>query len=279
MSYKDILLICDDSGASDFRIQTTLLLAKVFHAHVTGIHLTPYSTPHASSSGFVKVIDYLSSDKLESAHETAELIKTNFENKASELDVPYNWKCTDGIDKQFIIDHARYADLVVLPQGYSSFAEKTPKRIDDYLTIYMGRPSVVIPDLNKVFYLPKKIIIAWDESQEAARSVHDALPFLEYAEDVQIVSVSDTPIEEKTSIIYTDDLRNHLERHGINADVTIANELEEGIGHTILKNAIEYDADLIVMGAYGETRLKEIVLGGVTRYLLNDTTIPLFLSH
>ncbi len=279
MSIKDILVVCDTGEANDFRVETTLLFAKVFDAHVTGIHLTPYSIPSESSSGFNKVIDYLSSEKLETAKETAETIKANFESKASELEVPYEWNFTDGIDKQFIIDHARYADFVVLPQGYSSIAEEHPHRIDDYLSIYMGRPTVIIPDIKKVFNLPKRIIIAWDESKEAARAVHDAMPFLEYAENVQIVSVSGTPKEEKSNIIYSDDLRKHLSHHGISTDVILADELEEGIGKTILQSGFEYDADLIVMGAYGETRLEEIVLGGVTRYLLNNTTIPLFLSH
>lgn len=279
MSIGDILVITDASEANDFRVETTLLLAKVFDAYVNGIHLTPYLTPSESSSGFNKVIDYLSSEKLETAKETAEIIRTNFEKKASELEVPYDWYFTDGIDKQFIISHARYADFVVLPQGYSSLAEEHIHRIDDYLSIYIGRPTIILPDIKKVFNFPKRIIIAWDESQEAARAVHDAMPFLEYAENVQIVSVSDTPKEEKTSVIYCDDLRKHLSHHGISADVFIADELEDGIGKTILQSALEYDADLIVMGAYGETRLKEIVLGGVTRYLLNNSTIPLFLSH
>ena len=279
MSIGDILVITDASEANDFRVETTLLLAKAFDAYVTGIYLTPYLTPSESSSGFNKVIDYLSSEKLETANETAEIIKTNFEKKASELEVPYDWYYSDSIDKQFIIDHARYADIVVLPQGYSALAEEHLHRIDDYLSIYIGRPTVVLPDIKKVFNVPKNIIIAWDESQEATRAVHDAMPFLEYAENVQIVSVSGTPKGEKTSIIYCDDLRNHLSHHGVSADVFIADELEDGIGKTILQSALEYNADLIVMGAYGETRLKEIVLDGVTRHLLNNSTLPLFLSH
>ena len=279
MSIKDILVVCDASEANDFRIHTTLLFAKYFYAHVTGIHLTPYPTPSESSSGFNKVIDYLSSEKLELAKETAENIKKNFDKKASELNISHEWSFIDGIDKQFIIDHARYADLVMLPQGYSSFAEGNPYRIDDYLSIYMGRPTIILPDMKKLFHLPKKIIIAWDESKEATRAVHDAMPFLESADNVQIMTVSDTQKQELSNIIYGDDLRKHLSHHSINAEVVMADELENGIGKTILQGALEYDADLIVMGAYGETRLKEIVLGGVTRYLLNNTTVPLFLSH
>ena len=143
----------------------------------------------------------------------------------------------------------------------------------------MGRPIIVLPDIKRIFNLPKRIIIAWDESQEATRAVHDALPFLKYAENINVVCVSNEPEEEKANIIYSDALRKHLSHHNINVEITYADQLADGIGKTILQNAIEYDADLIVMGAYGSTRLKEIVLGGATRYLLTNTTIPLFLSH
>lgn len=279
MSIKDIMVICDAGEANDFRVETTLQIAKAFSAHITGLHLTPYPNPEKSSSGFYRVIDYLATDQIELTQNTAELLKTKFETKAAELGIPCEWKCIDGIDLQFIIDNARYADFVVLPQGYSRFGEEDPQRIDDYLSIYMGRPTIVVPDIKRVFNLPKIIMIAWDESQEAARAVHDAMPFLEYAEVVQIVSVSDKPEEQKANIIYSDDLRKHLSHHGVNAEVINADELPGGTGKTILQSGLEFDADLIVMGAYGETRLKEVVLSGATRFLLKHTTIPLFLSH
>ena len=279
MSIKDILIICDASEANDYRVDTSLSFAKVFNAYVTGIHLTPHPNASESSSGFSKAIDYLASDQKELAKSIAETIKSKFEEKASELDIPYEWVCINGIDVNFIIDNARYADIVVLPQGYSRFGEESTQRIDDYLSIYMGRPVIVLPDIKRVFNLPKRIIIAWDESQEATRAVHDVLPFLKYAENINVVCVSNEPEEEKANIIYSDALRKHLSHHNINVEITYADQLSDGIGKTILQNAIEYDADLIVMGAYGSTRLKEIVLGGATRYLLTNTTIPLFLSH
>ena len=122
-------------------------------------------------------------------------------------------------------------------------------------------------------------MIAWDESHEATKAVHDAMPLLEYAEHVQIVSVAVDPEEQITNIIHSDDLLKHLSHHGISAEIVNAEGSINGTGQTILQSAQEFNADLIVMGAYGETRLKEIVLGGVTRYLLTETTIPLLLSH
>ncbi|MBT8124377.1 MAG: universal stress protein, partial [Gammaproteobacteria bacterium] len=110
-------------------------------------------------------------------------------------------------------------------------------------------------------------------------AVHDALPFLQYAEQIQVVSVAASAKQEKKYMIYDDDLRKHLSHHGIDVEVRSLDPASKGTGKTILESALEYDADLIVMGAYGHTRLKEIVLGGATKYLLRHSTVPLFLSH
>ena len=279
MSVRDILVICDAGEANDYRVETTLLLAKVFNARVTGIHLTPFPKLSESSSGFGKVIDYLSTEQIEETKKTAESLKNKFASKASELKVAHEWKSIDGIDVDFIIDNAHYADIVVLPQGYSQLGEEDTKRIDDYLSIYIGRPTIVLPDIKRVFNLPKRVIIAWNESREATRAVHDALPFLEYADEVQIVTIIKKAEKENKHIINSDPLRKHLSHHNIYAETISVDQSTEGIGKTILQSAIEYDADLLVMGAYGETRLKEIVLGGTTRHLLKHTIIPLLLSH
>lgn len=279
MSIKDILVVCDAGEANDYRVETALLLAKIYEAHVTGLHLTPYPVVPIYGYGNPEVVAYTSGDQIEEVKATAEELKSKFVKKASEFEVPCEWSSIEGIDTQFIVDKSRYADIVVLPQGYSRYGEGNTQKIDDFLSINLGRPLMIIPDLKKVFNLPKRVVIAWNESHEAARAVHDALPLLTYTENVEIVSVSKNTEQEKSNMIYSDDLRKHLSHHGINATVISLEKTSKSVGDTILQSAIEYDADLIVMGAYGHTRFKEIVLGGATRDLLRHTTIPLLLSH
>ncbi|MEJ2115027.1 MAG: universal stress protein [Gammaproteobacteria bacterium] len=279
MSIKDILVICDSGEANDYRVESALLLAKVYQAHVTGLHLIPYPIIPIYGGNFPDAIPYLSSEQLDQSKNTAKKLKDNFKKKATDMNVSCRWKEIEGVDVRYIIDNARYSDLIIAPQGYSRYGEDNTQKIDDYLSINLGRPLIITPDLKKVFTLPKKVIIAWNESHEAARAVHDALPLLQYAEEVQIVSVAASTKDEKKYMIYDDDLRSHLSRHDVNTEVVSLDPSSKGTGKTILESAMEYDADLIVMGAYGHTRLKEIVLGGATRYLLRHTTIPLFLSH
>ena len=279
MLIKDILVLCDAGEANDFRVETALLFAKVYTAHTIGMYLVPYPVIPVYGGVFPDVVPYTASDQLGKSNDIANTLESKFREKANDLNVPCEWKTVEGINLRYIIDNARYADIVIVPQGYSRYGEENTRKFDDYLSIHLGRPLIVIPDLKKVFNLPKNIIIAWDESHEAARAVHDALPLLQYAENIQVISVSISSDEEKASMIYCDDLRTHLSHHGIEVDVVSVEQSSKGTGATILESAIEFDADLIVMGAYGHTRIKEIVLGGATNYLLKHTTIPLFLSH
>ena len=279
MPIKDLLVICDASEANDYRVETTLLLAKVYQSHVTGLHLIPYPVIPIYGYGNPEVIPYYSGEQIEEAKADSEALKAKFKKKASTFEVPCEWAEIEGIDVRYIVEKSRYADVVIVPQGYSRYGEEESQKIADYLSINMGRPLMVITDLKKVFNLPKRVVIAWDESLEAARAVHDAIPFLDLTEHVQIVSVSSNTDQEKANMIFSDDLRKHLSHHGINAEVASLDKTSKGTGATILQAAIEYDADLIVMGAYGHTRFKELILGGTTKHLLKHTTIPLFLSH
>lgn len=279
MSIKDIMVICDAGEANDFRVETALLYAKVYKAHLTGLHLAPYPIIPVYGGNFPDAIPYISSEQLEQTKNTENKLRDSFKKKAAEQEIPCDWKVIDGVDVRYIIDNARYTDVVIVPQGYSRYGEDNTQKIDDYLSIHLARPLIITPDLKKVFNLPKRVVIAWNESHEAARAVHDALPFLKYAEQIQVVSVAANDADEKKYMIYDNDLRKHLSHHGINVEVKSLDPATKGTGKTILENALEYDADLIVMGAYGHTRLKEIILGGATRYLLRHTTIPLFLSH
>ncbi len=278
MPIKDIMVLCDAGEANDYRVETVLLFAKVYQAHVTGVHLVPYPVP-VEGGVFPEVIHYTASDQLAKADEIAKILEEKFKAKASELEIPCEWKTIDGVDIRYIIETARYTDIVVVPQGYSRYGEETTQKFDDYLSIHMGRPLIVIPDLKKIFNPPKRIIIAWNESHEAARAVHDALPFLQNAEHIQVVGVSISTDQEKSYMLYCADLRKHLLHHGIDVEVVSLDQSIKGTGGAILESALKYNADLIVMGSYGHSRLKEFLLGGATNHLIKHTTIPLFLSH
>lgn len=275
MPIKDLLVLCDASEANSYRVETTFSLAKVFDAHVTGIHLVPYPMIPVYGPVFPP---YSAALQLEVAENDTKLLESSFIEMGTDMNVPCTWKIMEGINIDYVIDNARYADLVVTSQYYSRYGELGPQRLNDFFTVRLGRPLMVIPDLKKTHPLPNNVIIAWNESHEATRAVHDAIPLLSCAENIQVVSVSKNEKEEKACMIYCDDLREHLAHHGIQVEVISPKKSDKGTGNTILESALEFNADLIVMGAYGHSRFKEIILGGVTKYLLDHATIPILLS-
>jgi nucleotide-binding universal stress UspA family protein len=122
-----------------------------------------------------------------------------------------------------------------------------------------------------------RIMVCWDASRAAARAVADALPFLKKAKQVDIVIVSDKPSSKDE--IPGADLGQHLVRHSLEVEIKYIVSPEVDVPSTILSHAADFAADMIVMGGYGHSRLREFVLGGVTRSMLKSMTVPVLMSH
>lgn len=139
-----------------------------------------------------------------------------------------------------------------------------------------GRPVVTVPSGWSTFRA-RRIVVGWDGSGRAARAVHDALPFLRAAEAVQIVAV--TGEKELPGHVDGTDLAPHLSRHGVAAEVECRTVLAGGVAPTLRDAAMQRKADMIVMGGYVHSRLRELAFGGVTQSMLRDCPVPLLLSH
>jgi nucleotide-binding universal stress UspA family protein len=137
----------------------------------------------------------------------------------------------------------------------------------------------VVPYIGAATPPGKRVIVAWNGGREAARAVNDALPLLVAADQVDVVCVNPGRGEEDDADLPGADLCLHLARHGVKAEAQelVASDIEAG--DLLLSRAADSGADLIVMGAYGHARWREVVLGGVTRQLLNQMTVPVFMSH
>ncbi len=168
---------------------------------------------------------------------------------------------------------ARLFDLTVLDAGPRTF-DLDREAIESVL-FSSGRPVIAVPPGSSVF-AGRRIIVAWDGSAQAARAANDALPFLRAAEAVEIVSVGDEA--EIHEGVPGAEFAPHLARHGVTVSV---NDLprSEGIADTLRSQAGLFRADMIVMGAYRHSRTREFLVGGVTRSLLRQSPVPLFLAH
>jgi len=169
---------------------------------------------------------------------------------------------------------ARLHDLIVLDAEPEALA---PYRgLIDALLMVSGRPLLVVPPGQEVFRA-RRIILAWDGSVHAARGAADALPFLRAAGIVEVVTVVGE--KELPTSVTGADIAPHLTRHGVNVRVQTS-PIEEGdVARTLRNHATLTHADMIVMGGYVHSRLRELVFGGVTQSLLKESPVPLFMAY
>jgi nucleotide-binding universal stress UspA family protein len=173
-----------------------------------------------------------------------------------------------------LVDLARLHDLVMLPVPE---ADAFDRPCVQAVLFGSGRPVVLLPSEHKRLSKLERIVIAWDFSREAARALSDALPLLALAREVQIVTVFGEKHVETTAT--TGDVEHFLTRHRIKYSLNSISFEGSNIGRFLMDYAVGVDADLLVMGAYGHSRLREFVLGGATREILRDPQLPVLLSH
>jgi nucleotide-binding universal stress UspA family protein len=140
-----------------------------------------------------------------------------------------------------------------------------------------GRPVLVVPYIQKTPLTLDRVLVCWDGGRSAARAVGDAMPFLHRAKEVQVVIVQGDA--GKGDELPGADIAEHLARHGLKVDVKRIVATEGKVMDTILSHAADVGADFLVMGGYGHSRLREFILGGVTRGILGTMTVPVLLSH
>src|SRR5262249_13056892 len=140
-----------------------------------------------------------------------------------------------------------------------------------------GRPVLVVPYIQKAPLALDRVLVCWDGGRSAARAVGDAMPFLHRAKEVEVVIVQGDA--GKSDELPRADIGVHLARHGLKVDVKRIVATGGKVADTILSHAADVGADFLVMGGYGHSRLREFILGGVTRGILGTMTVPVLLSH
>ena len=136
---------------------------------------------------------------------------------------------------------------------------------------------MVVPYSHRAGLKLDRIMVCWDGSRHAARAIADAMPFLLRAKSLDVVVVAGEP--GKSDEIAGADIAQHLARHGLNVELRRLVSRDMDVANTLLSHAADWDADLMVMGGYGHSRLREFLLGGVTRGILASMTVPVLMSH
>jgi nucleotide-binding universal stress UspA family protein len=179
-----------------------------------------------------------------------------------------------------LADHGRFADLLVVGQDDT----ENPPIIEPFLLpqkvlMTSGIPVLVVPIVTIPTSVGQRILVAWDGSREAARAVHDSLPLLRQAGQVSLLAVNPNEQGHIGSGANPAAMAAHLERHGITAELMETLSGEKSVMEILFASIAEVGADLLVMGAFGHSRLKEFLFGGVTYDLLQKLPVPVLMSH
>lgn len=278
MSIKDILVYLDTGSACAERVDVALRLAKTFEARLIGLFVRslPY-VPHF-------VAAQIGPDIYETQKRVAEreemLVRKAFLERCAEANQQGEWRCDEGDMTETVCLHAKYVDLVVIGQFNPDDDHREGEMgMADNIVIDAGRPVLVVPYAGKFPTLGTKIMLGWNASRESVRAAHDALPFLKRATSVEVVAANPQDSEGVHGDIPCAAICTHLSRHGVPAVAKTVYAEDMNVGAMLLSRAADDGVDLIVMGAYGRSRFRELVLGGVTRHLLNNMTVPVLMSH
>lgn len=177
-------------------------------------------------------------------------------------------------------DAARHADLVVM--GRATGSSQNMHASHAYfaaLLLATGRPLLVVPEGTAARLPPRYVTVAWTDTAEATRALHDAMPLLEEAETVDIVIVDATAGDHDPVLTSADSIMAHLRAHGVHTHLITCASRGSSVGHALLRHATRRHAHLLVAGGYGHGRLREWALGGTTRELFMESSIPVFFSH
>ena len=275
MSLKDILVFVDASKEAPATVAAACALARAHDAHLTGLAVDcPPEIP-----GFAAIeIPISALEIIETQRKEAVATARGIFDKAvaaAGITDRSGWTVANGLPLESLSLRSRYADIVVVPQANPDSQRVTSEDMVDDLVLVSGRPVLVIPYIGAPRNLGKKVLVAWNASREASRAVADAMPILEAAESVEVFAVEPNGMGDAPGA----DIAAHLARHGINATANKTTGLDIDVGDVLLNQAADSGTDLIVMGGYGHSRMRELVLGGATRHILEHMTVPVLLSH
>lgn len=279
MGYKTILVHCDASEGVSHRLDVTVELARRFHAHVVGLYTHPQFEPPTPFDGGISLGHYYSAFEASAKVDHASAI-AEFEKATKGADISSEWLAVSGFADIQLIANANYADLVVVGQSDPgiSRAMGTPSNLAEQVALLAATPVMVVPHVGVRSAPGKTVLLCWKQTREAARAVTAALPILKTAAKVIALAVG----ERETTSGHAEpgaELALWLARHGVKVTVRRDAAIAGDVGALILSCAADQGADMIVMGVYGHSRLRELVLGGVSRTLLGSMTVPLLVAH
>jgi nucleotide-binding universal stress UspA family protein len=285
MTLKDILIHLDAGPRSAVRLDTAVALARQHGARLTGISVVDLpsvdlyygTTMPFSGIGPEDLVQRMRAD----ASAVLEPVGKSFNDRLRREELEGEWRLVEGHLPPTVALHARYADLTIVgqPNRDEPFESASTDAMIGHTVMTSGRPVLAVPFAGSFSSIGDRVLVAWNAGREAARAINDALPLLRKASHVTVLAINPRHGIGGHGDVPAADMALHLVRHGVKAEAahTVAKDISDA--EALLSYTSDIGADLIVAGAYGHSRAREMVFGGVTRTLLAEMTVPIFLSH
>jgi nucleotide-binding universal stress UspA family protein len=256
-------------------VDDAVSFASLFGCHITAIACEAHVQVPGSFLGG-SFVGGIAAGEAHRSLKNAQALLAAFESSAEKAGIPYQTvleRClTPQVPARFV-EYARLRDLTIasVPESYDQWYAET-------IIFESGKPTLVLPESPraKPFDL-KAVVVAWDFSRAAARAVADAIPLLEKAREVRIVTVTNEKIYDSKHS--AEELAKNLSRHGIDVVLDKVDAAGRAIGEVLEAHVASCNADILVMGAYGHSRFREFILGGATKSMLSKPPIPILFSH
>lgn len=276
MTYKTILLHANDERRVAGLVDAAAVLAKRHEAHLIGLYVMPPVPTYGATSvgaGMIKA-------SLGTFRDEAKRVRAAFDNATKGLPFGTEWRVVEASSgvAETIMDHGRATDLIIASQRDREWDFSMLLDEPERLAIESGRPVLIVPHHGKFATFGRRITVAWNGTREAARATFDALPLLKDAHNVRLLWINPQD-DPDTGDIPTAEIAATLARHGVKCEGRMLLADDAKVGDVLRADMEEDGSDLLVMGAYGHSRLREFIFGGATREVLQHMTVPVLMSH
>ncbi|WP_421708888.1 universal stress protein [Algihabitans sp.] len=280
MSYKTVLVHLDNSKSCAGRVAVALDLAARFDAHLVGLVVTV--EPVVPTFVMAQIPSSALESQREALRAKADEAVVAFEAAASKAGLSVETRRALAFNEEVpetLALHARYADLVVMGQHDPDDPNSLGAGTLEQCLLGAGRPVLVVPYIGAPEGFGRTVLLAWDASREAARAASDALPLMARADKVTVLTINPKKGRAAHGEEPGADIALVIARHGVKAEAESVTVRDVSIDEALLSRLSDNGADMLVMGCYGHARLRELVLGGTTRHILQHMTVPTLMTH
>ncbi len=287
MALKDLLVCVDQNEDSLLRLRLAADLAIRHGSHLTALYVREFSRSQLERRKAAELalqsaaaLHDLDDSIEEEMHAAAERWRSTLEALTRKNRVEAELQSVDGVTAEVIPQHARYADLCILGRDLPEGPASIGYTFCEQMLFVTGRPVLFVPADPSLSTLGRHVVVAWNSSRPAARSLNDALPLIERAERTTVLIVNPGAFIGAHHALPGEQIIAHLRRHGAAAEIVRIENVPPGsIADKLQAEARALGADVLVAGAFGHPRLWEKMLGGVTNDLMTRMSLPVFMSH